>query len=116
MFKQFRTASKQSPTPEAVEFARIRGTVKRIIDTPGKKKERVRNWRAAARSGELGTRRFQIPTYDPKVWLQKAAKVNNNPNSRVGLDCDLYRFYQASSMHRQYVLRELLPSEQLVVA
>ena len=42
--------------------------------------------------------------------------MNSREDSRAALKSNLYRFYQAASLHRQFVLRELLPDNHLVVA
>jgi hypothetical protein len=76
----------------------------------------VNAWREAAQQGLLGNKRFQIPVYDSESWLQEAADLHSSMDSRDALKSKLYGFYQAASLHRQYVVRELLPSKGLLVA
>jgi hypothetical protein len=54
--------------------------------------------------------------YKPEAWLKQSAEMNSSENSIVALRANLYRFYQAASIHRQFVLRELLPDRKLIVA
>jgi len=115
MFTRFGKNNPDMSSGDGVLFSNIKKTVDEIIKFQGKKDDRIKKWRSASGNGELGSA-FQIPTYDPEKWLEDAAKKKNKEDSTTALDSDLYRFYQAASVHRQYVLRELLPDHKLVVA
>jgi len=50
------------------------------------------------------------------MWMRQSAVLNSSEKSTAALRSNLYRFYQAASIHRQFILRELLPDNKLVVA
>ncbi|MDJ0805289.1 MAG: hypothetical protein QNJ78_00500 [Gammaproteobacteria bacterium] len=116
MFKKFAGKNPQLTTGNGMTFNSIRPEVKKIIGFQGKKEERIKQWLSAARRGKLSPRGYEIPRYAPENWLFESAEMDNSKDSEVALDSNLYRFYQAASMHRYYVLRELLPKHDLVVA
>jgi hypothetical protein len=116
LFSQFGKSNSELSAGDSVKFTDIKDTVVAIIAYQGKKADRIKQWRKAAKNGNLGGKPFQIPTYRPENWLQEAANMNSREDSRAALKSNLYRFYQAASLHRQFVLRELLPDNHLVVA
>ena len=87
-----------------------------ILAYPAKKEDRIKKWRTEASRGNMGPNPFQIPLYEPEVWMKQSAVLNSSEKSTDALRSNLYRFYQAASIHRQFVLRELLPDNRLVVA
>lgn len=115
-FTRFGKANPLLSDGNGAKFADIRKQVGGILAFEGKKVERVDKWRTAARTGLLGIRAFTIPIYNEKTWAQQADRLSGGRSSKVAMKSDLYRFYQAASIHRQYVLRELLPKHNLVVA
>lgn len=116
LFSQFGKSNSELSAGDSVKFTDIKDTVVAIIAYQGKKADRIKQWRKAAKNGNLGGKPFQIPTYRPENWMQEAANMNSREDSRAALKSNLYRFYQAASLHRQFVLRELLPDNHLVVA
>ena len=78
--------------------------------------DRIEKWRTEAKRGNIGKNAFEIPPYKPEVWMKQSADMNSGKNSNIALKSHLYRFYQAASIHRQFVLRELLPDGKLIVA
>lgn len=117
MFVNYGKKNQDHSDGDGVAFGTIEKTVKGIIKVQGAKKIRVKQWKKAAKDGELSGSKFSIPDYKEETWLKDATKkMNSAKNSESALDSDLYRFYQAASLHRQFVLRELLPDYQLVVA
>ena len=116
MFTQFGKSNPDLSDGSWVNFSAIKDSVAAILSHAGKKEDRIDRWRAAARNGKLGPKSFQIPLYDPESWMQEGADMNSGPDSKAALGSNLYRFYQAASLHRQFVLRELLPDNKLIVA
>ncbi len=116
MFARFAAANPEWRADDGVAFDDMRAAVKAIIEFQARGKDRQKRWRKAAAEGELAGLRFEIPRYAPEAWLEEGARLNSSDDSKKALDSNLYRFYQAASMHRHYVLRELLPSHGLVVA
>ena len=97
-------------------FKGIEDSVAAILAYPAKKEDRIKKWRTEASRGNMGPNPFQIPLYKPEVWMKQSAVLNSSEKATDALRSNLYRFYQAASIHRQFVLRELLPDNKLVVA
>jgi len=99
------------------EFSSIEGIVKEILLTQEKKDGRIEAWNEAAQSGDLfATGAEAIPPYDESDWHKQRDDLNDTEDSSIALSSPVYRFYQAASVHRLHVLRNLLPSHGLVVA
>jgi len=116
MFTQFGKANPIHSDGDALSFSVIKAPIASILKFQGKKEDRIHKWCKAAKNGEIGPKRFQIPPYTPEVWLKESADMNSSKKSQAALGSNLYRFYQAASIHRQFVLRELLPDQELIVA
>jgi hypothetical protein len=116
LFSRFGQADPSLSTGRGVAFEAIRDAVAAMIAVQGNKEARISAWRTAARKGRLGGQIFEIPLYQPAAWLSQSAKMERQKNSAIALRSHLYRFYQAASVHRLFVLRELLPGSQLVVS
>lgn len=98
-----------------MKFPAIQSTVKAIIDKPGKKRERIQAWQSAAKQGNLFASGGQIPSYSPDDWLNQRSKLKRSKNSSDARDKTIFKFYQAASVYRQHLLRQVLPHYKLVV-
>lgn len=99
------------------DFSSIEGTVKEILLMQKDKSGRIEAWKEAAQSGDLfATGAESIPSYDENDWLNQRDDLKDTEESSIALNLPVYHFYQAASIHRIYVLRNLLPSHGLVVA
>jgi len=99
------------------DFSSIEGIVKEILLTQKDKKGRIEAWEKAAQSGNLfATGAEPIPPYDESDWHNQRNDLKDKEESSIALSSPVYRFYQAASVHRLHVLRNLLPSHGLVVA
>ncbi len=116
MFAKFGQANPALSAGDGVAFQRIQDSVAAILAHEDRKEGRIKKWRTEARLGNIGPHPFQIPLYKPEVWMKQSATLNGSEKSTDALRSNLYRFYQAASIHRQFVLRELLPDNKLVVA
>jgi len=116
MFAAFGEENPKLSNGDGVDFSTIKNPVASILAYPAKKEDRIKKWLTEAKNGEIGPKAFQIPLYDPETWLKQSADMNSSEDSNAALRSNLYRFYQAASIHRQFVLRELLPDKKLVVA
>ncbi|GAB7023201.1 DUF6765 family protein [Salidesulfovibrio brasiliensis] len=99
----------------AKEFGLMQDVVKAALAHEGPKHERAQQWRTAMRDGSFGFRE-DIPPYVGTDWLVEKDVALNNRSSAEMLSSNIFHFYQAASLHRQYVLRELLPQNGLLVA
>jgi hypothetical protein len=115
MFSRFAEQNEKLSDGSGVPFAQIKEQVREILSYQARKEDRIKKWRTEAKKGSLGTK-FEIPLYKPETWMKESAVLNSSDNSSAALKSHLYRFYQAASIHRQFVLRELLPENDLIVA
>jgi hypothetical protein len=116
MFTRFGKENPALSDGDGVDFSTIKNSVASILAYPARKEDRIKKWRTEAKHGKIVPKAFQIPLYKPETWLKQSAVMNSSENSNAALRSNLYRFYQAASIHRQFVLRELLPDRKLVVA
>lgn len=99
------------------KFADIHDRVKRVISTQGPMDDRIKAWQEASESGDLFVNGGEsIPSYDEAEWGDVLKDMKDKENSEYALSTHVYRFFQAVSLHRNYVLRELLPKHKLIVA
>jgi hypothetical protein len=97
------------------DFDSIEGQVTQILINQAPLQGRVDAWKAAARSGALFAAAEEIPDYGLAQWRKQRNDLGLLHDSREVVGFDVYQFYQAASVHRNYVLRSLLPSHGLVV-
>ena len=115
MFTQFAGNNDELSDGSGVRFSEIQDRIAVILAYQAKKEDRVIKWQTEASQGNLGKSAFDIPLYAPEVWMKQSADMNSGETSNFALRSHLYRFYQAASIHRQFVLRELLPDRELIV-
>lgn len=90
-------------------------SMERFICTAMVAKHRFFVWKDAARSGGLFHHGAEeIPDYDENSWKAQWEYLSSVEDSSEALNQNIYRFYQAASVHRNFVLRELLPNNLLV--
>jgi len=119
LYDLFRKAALGDPElaeKKYMKFAAIEGVVKDVLATEADKKGRINAWRRAARSGKL----FQpgsekIPAYDGNAWHNQKDNLRRKSDSKNTESLTIYQYYQAASIHRNFVLRDLLPSKGLIV-
>jgi hypothetical protein len=116
LFTRFGQAHSPLSFGDGVGFDGIQDDVAAILAFQGKRKDRVKLWRDQAKKGNIGPKPFQIPLYKPETWLAQSANLKSGKNSAAALRSNLYRFYQAASICRQFILRELLPDHKLIVS
>ena len=101
---------------DAREFEVIAPHVLDVLRVQGNKDERIAAWRVAAQSGEIfGAAGETIPEYEGDTWNEQWDALNGSEDYRAAMDSPIWRFYQAASLHRTYVLRDLLPKHGLIV-
>jgi hypothetical protein len=99
-----------------VDFGTVKERVKDVLSFQHGKAKRSEEWRSAFARGELGfPAGEEIPHYDPAPWDKQRDNFPALKRPDKVADSDVYQFYQAASLHRHYVLRELLPEHGLVV-
>ena len=90
------------------KFKDIEEIVRKIISLEAGKDTRIEAW---MESGLLNN----CPYYDPEIWEQEKSRFSKNAISEDGINTKAYRFHQAATFHRYYVLKDLLPSHGIAV-
>lgn len=98
-----------------VEFSEIKDTVKEIFATETDKDGRAELWKKAAKKGLLYNKKESIPVYDSEKYEQQREDFPSLEDPKKMAKMGAYKFYQAASFHKHYVLRELLPKHGIVV-
>lgn len=98
------------------EFSAIGESVATILAQEGKLEDRSDAWQKAFQSGQLlGQGRSEsIPDYAPALFADDAMALQQNSTAEAEKSLT-YQFMQAANIHRQFVLRQLLPSHGLQV-
>ena len=117
MFEAFAACRDDVDAGDRRDFGDIEGSVRRVLSTQADKAGRILAWKEAARSGELfgSINGEEIPDYEGEQWNESWAELDKSENCGRALELPVWRFYQAASLHRTYVLRELLPKHGLIV-
>jgi len=106
----------QNPNYEQADakclWSDIEPKVKQIIAVRADKYGRIQAWQNAAKTG-LFNHPEEIPEYQD--WNGDFALIKGCSGSHEAIHFPLYRFYQAASYHRWYILRQLLPQHGLAV-
>jgi hypothetical protein len=116
MFVRFATERPDLSNGDARSFDDIEEAVREIVAVEATCEGRVEAWQNMARSGRLFDSRGKlIPDYEGEQWNHRWDSLDDAANSKVISDEDVWRFYQASAIHRTHVLRDLLPRHGLIV-
>jgi len=117
MFQRFLSfSSGHDDGTSGVDFSTVEERVKDILSFQNGKAERSEKWRTAFVRGQLGIKPGEeIPHYDPEPWDKQRDKFPALDKPDKTAASEVHHFYQAASLHRHYVLRELLPKHELVV-
>ena len=114
MFRDYLEKCPEHAVDDGVEFGSIEDRVIDILKIQASKEGRIDAWQQAAQRGDLfGGIKEIIPEYKP--WHDEWGKLAWIDDSSKALEFSLYRYFQAASTHRNYVLRRLLPSHGLIV-
>ena len=97
------------------EFDVISPIVKEILAFEGDKNERAELWCKHAKSGYLLNRKESIPTYNSNDWQDQYNEFSLLTNPVDFARLNIYKFFQAASYHKHFVLRELLPKHGIIV-
>jgi len=117
MFQTFVSVSSgHDDGTSGVDFSTVKERMKDILMFQHGKRKRSEQWRSAFAGGELGIPAGEeIPYYDPAPWDRQRDRFPAMEKPNEVAASEVYHFYQAASLHRHYVLRELLPKHGLVV-
>ncbi len=117
MFRRFAIARRADfGSGDARAFDDISRRVLDVLAVQGDKEARIEAGQAAAREGSVfGEPGEEIPAYEGVSWNDQWAALDEQESYQVAVDTPVWRFYQAASLHRTYVLRDLLPKHGLIV-
>ena len=116
MFCQFVDMKQIYDNGDRREFKDIESQVREVLNVQANKPGRIAAWQDAAVSGSIfGVIGETIPEYDGNSWNERWDELNESDDYHDALSQDIWRFYQAASLHRNYVLRDLLPKHDLIV-
>jgi len=117
MFMQFAELSPGYKCPDGGKtFDEIEEVVWDILNHEAKMDGRIDAWKDAAAAGSLfASGSESIPEYDEGTWHAQRESLKDEDDSEVAISEPIYHFYQAASTHREYVLRDLLPTNNLIV-
>ena len=110
VFVRLRQACPELDAHDVRAFASIEAAVRELLAIEGDMEARIAAWKRYARQGRLFGCSIgeAIPSYDPSSYLIDAAGLSRLSREKLAQSVP-YRFMKAASIHRQYVLEELLP-------
>ena len=98
------------------DFDTIAHRVQDVLQVQADKDGRIAAWQDAARSGEVfGDGDETIPEYDGYAWNKQWEELDGKEDNEAAIELPVWLFYRAASLHRTYVLRDLLPKHGLIV-
>lgn len=96
----------------------LENNLRQILQVQDGTEERGAEWRKAFKNGKLhpaGKKGERFVEYDHKDWEGVRDKFSDLTRPGEIIAEDVYRFYQAASYHRHYLLRELMPQHGVVM-
>ena len=99
-------------------FGDLKDPLEAILRFEGKEKDRIEQWLSAIRDGtiyESEPDEYNID-YNPKDWESEKNLFSERRSSRQSIRTHAYRYHQAASLHRHYVLKELLPAHGIAIS
>lgn len=117
LFGQF-VARRPKLADESVKrsWDQLKQPVEAVLRTEGDVPARNAAWQKALMDGKLtGKSEPALPPYSPRTWYDLRPRMAQRVTSGGIVDFPLYRFYQAASYHRHFVLRDLLPAYNIIV-
>ena len=89
--------------------------LKEILLFEDDKDGRIEQWKKYAKDGKLFNISEEIPEYDSDTWHDQYNQFSKLTSHSDFAKMNIYKFFQAASYHKHYVLRELLPSKGIIV-
>ncbi len=110
-------ARRNYDSPRIINFSTIEEAVDGVLRLDGDKDKRISNWKKRIiSSAPFEPTDFDINVkYDHSKWDDQKNDFHNFDKSSAALTSDVYRFHQAATYHRYYILKDLLPSHKIAV-
>lgn len=116
MFSQLAIVREDLSAGDGRTFEDIKQAVEDILQLQAPMAKRIAAWQMAVKAGLIYNGGPElIPEYDPSEWHKNREGLKFAHRSEVAIVEPVFRFYQAASFHRHYVIRTLLPTYGLVV-
>lgn len=94
---------------QAIPYDSFADDVLKVLKTVGRKPDRIKAWYYHGLLPEDSSE------YCPEKWANEVSKFETLKTSKFGLNLDCYKFHQAATYHRYYVLKDLLPRYGIAV-
>ena len=92
---------------DSPDFDTTKKEIENILAFEGTKIERISKWKNIIKANNID--------YDPNIWEEEKNNFNKYEYSKYGIEANVYRFHQAVSYHRYYILKDLLPKHEIAV-
>jgi hypothetical protein len=117
MFSRFVAARPDfADSTSSRKFEDIQEMVAAILGTVGDRDARAAEWKRGLFEGQFsGLQGETLPEYGAGQWRQEMASLGQLSSPEAALEISAYRFQQAAAMHRNYMLRDLLPQHNIVL-
>lgn len=97
-------------------FSNAKKIIEEILAEEVVKEKRINSWRKAIESGVLYQNKGkEALNYDPSAWEKEKAEFPNLSDSGDAHELNVYKFHQAATYHRYFVLKNLLPRNNIVI-
>ena len=117
MFRDFaKKADIFADSAGGFEFGDIQPVIKSIVGTIGDRDARIVAWKKALKDGRFTHNGGEeVVDYSHDEWRAQTTGLCGLPTPQDATQIPAYRFHFAASLHRQYVLRTLLPKHGIFV-
>ncbi|MFA8342358.1 MAG: DUF6765 family protein [Rhodothermaceae bacterium] len=96
-------------------FEDIKENISDIISFEGNKKDRSEQWSKSLRENLFfESDETEVPKYLGLDWLEELENLDNSDIEDLS-SLEVYKYFQAAEYHLNYVLRELLPKNEIYV-
>lgn len=115
LFVDFGKINSKYCNTDPIDFTNIIDILKEIFAFEASKYKRIDKWQEMTKMGHFYKNcKTGIPKYNYKAWEKQHNSLTDiDQSSKIG-NTEIYRFYQAASYHRHYILRELLPKHGII--
>jgi len=115
LFRQFAALRPDLTVSKGRDFDSFASRVDTLLRKPAKGDERAQAWIEAVTEGVFDDSKAGIPAYEGEGWTKTIDGLEGK--SGEGLSTlSAYRFHQAAEVHRNHVLRVLLPANGIHIA
>ena len=97
-------------------FSDVKESINNILRQEKVVSDRIDCWRQAITSNQLYSAEInEALTYNERIWEKEKHNFPTLDSSAEAVNLDVYKFHQAATYHRYFVLKKLLPKHNIVV-